>query len=251
MNTGFLDTNVKRTLSQWLLWWSCKSLHDCFSTLVIGGISFFRTDISTYLTPFHRLQTCLVFLLLLPLLVVVYQIQPSNMVKLQHFPLSNNTSVTTFVYRMIISPSCLFKLMKNYECVSMLFSAFWIKTNKNFISVSFCCREIMFQRVWTSIWDTLPVNSFFLESLKGERRIGKSPFVKTTAVIRRYSLCLSSIGPGFDPRSDRFPGWSFSWGLFLIGRQNKDIRGKFVPGYHMVIIYHVNYILPSKNGNDH
>ena len=42
------------------------------------NFSFFHTDLSTHLAPFHWLQTCLRFLLLLPFLVVVYQIQPSN-----------------------------------------------------------------------------------------------------------------------------------------------------------------------------
>ena len=60
------------------------------------NFSFFLTYISTHLAQFQRLQICLGFLLLLYLLVVVYQIQPSNVVELQqHCPLSNNTSVTT------------------------------------------------------------------------------------------------------------------------------------------------------------
>ena len=39
----------------------------------------------------------------------------------QHSLLSNNTSVTTYVHRMIISLSCLFKHMKNDEHVTMFF----------------------------------------------------------------------------------------------------------------------------------
>ena len=55
------------------------------------NFSFFLTDLSTHLAPFHLLQTCLGFLLLLPLLVVVNQIQPSIVVELQQYsPLSNN-----------------------------------------------------------------------------------------------------------------------------------------------------------------
>ena len=52
---------------------------------------------------------------------MVYQIQLSNVVELQqHSPLSNNTSVVTYVHQMIISPLCLFKHMKNDELVAML-----------------------------------------------------------------------------------------------------------------------------------
>ena len=58
------------------------------------NFSFFRTNLSAHLAPFHRLQTCLGFLLLLPLSMVVHKIQASNVVALQqHSPLSNNTSV--------------------------------------------------------------------------------------------------------------------------------------------------------------
>ena len=78
------------------------------------NFTFFRTDLSTQLAAFHRLQTCLGLLLLLPFLMVVYQIQPPNVIELQqHSPRSNNTSVTTYVDRMIISPPCLIKHMKN------------------------------------------------------------------------------------------------------------------------------------------
>ena len=126
MNTRFPDTNLTTTLPQLLLWESCKNLQDCISTLVFSGNSlFFRTDLSTHLSPFHPLQTCLGFLFLLPLVVVVvvaYQIQVSNVVELQqHSPFSNNTSITTYVHRMIISPPCLFKHMKNDERVAMFF----------------------------------------------------------------------------------------------------------------------------------
>ena len=45
-----------------------------------------------------------------------------NVVELQqHSPLSNNTSVTTYVHRMIISLPYLFKHMNNDESVPMLF----------------------------------------------------------------------------------------------------------------------------------
>ena len=43
MNTRFLDTNLTRTLPQWLLWGSCKNLHDCISTRVISETSISST----------------------------------------------------------------------------------------------------------------------------------------------------------------------------------------------------------------
>ena len=118
MYTGFLDTNHTRTL----LWWSCKNLHDCISTLIISGTSLFSAPTFQHILhrsiDFKRLG----FLLLLPLLVVVYQIQPTNVFELQqHSPLSNNTLLTTYIHRVIISPPCLFKHMKNGERVAMLF----------------------------------------------------------------------------------------------------------------------------------
>ena len=39
MNTGFLCTNLLRTLPQLLLWGLCKKLHDCISTLAISVTS--------------------------------------------------------------------------------------------------------------------------------------------------------------------------------------------------------------------
>ena len=114
--------------------------------------AYIRTHLSTHIRPFPRLQTCLGFLLLLPLLLVVYQIRPSNVVELQqHSPLSNNTSVTTYVHRMIISLICLFKHMKNDDRVAMISSAFLVIHSKNCISDSFRCCEITFQRGYTTI----------------------------------------------------------------------------------------------------
>ena len=104
------------------------------------NLSFSRTDLSTHLAPCHRLQTCLGLLLLLPLLVVVYQIQPSNVVELQQrSPLFSHTLVTTYVHRMIISPPCLFKHMKHDESVAMLFQCFLDHTKQKlyFCLVSF------------------------------------------------------------------------------------------------------------------
>ena len=115
------------------------------------NFSLLRSDLSTHLAPFHRLQPRLGFLLLLPLLVVVYQIQPFNVVELQHSPLSNSTSVTSYIHRMIISPPCLFKHMKNDGCVAMFFQCLLDHTQQNCISVSFHCWEITFQKVYLYI----------------------------------------------------------------------------------------------------
>ena len=125
--------------------------HSCYQ----WNFSFFRTDLST-----HRLQTCLGFFLLFALLVlVVYQIQPSNVVELQqNSPLFNNTSVTTCVHRMIISPPCFWNTWRTMKVLLCFYCAFWIIHNKNCIFVSFRCWEITFQRVCTSIWDTLSSN---------------------------------------------------------------------------------------------
>ena len=151
MNTGFLDTNLTRTLPQWHLWGSCKNLHACISTLVNSGTSLSSAPTFQHIfVPFHRLQTFLGSLLLLPLLVMVYQIEPSNIVELQqHSPLSNNTSVSTYVHQMIISPHICLITWTTMNMLLRFSSAFWIVHNKNCVSLSFCCWEITFQRLYT------------------------------------------------------------------------------------------------------
>ena len=96
-------------------------------------------------------------LAIVTLLVVVYEIQPSVIVELQqHSQLSNNTSVTTYVHRLIIPSPCFFiNHMKEDEHVATLFQCFLFHTQQTFCSYSFCCWEITLQRVYTSIWDTL------------------------------------------------------------------------------------------------
>ena len=120
MNFGFLDTNLMRTLPQWLLWGSCKNLHDCISILFISG-----TSLSSALTFDHMLHRSINFKLVSNSFHC-YSCwwwctkfnPPTSLNFQQHFPLSNDTSVTTYNHRMIISPPCLFKYMKNNECVA-------------------------------------------------------------------------------------------------------------------------------------
>ena len=120
MNTEFLDTILARTLPQWLRWGSCKNLHDCVSILIVIGISF-----SFAPTFQHILHHAIDFKLFLDLVIFTLggSVVPNSI--LQHFwtqqysPLSNNTLVTTYIHRMIISLPCLFKHMKNYEHVAM------------------------------------------------------------------------------------------------------------------------------------
>ena len=89
MNTGLLDTNLTRTLPQWLLLGIVQKpawLHQ--HSRYQWNFSFFRTDLSIHLAPFHRLQTCLGFLL-----VVAYgtKFNPPtslNFNNILHFPIT-------------------------------------------------------------------------------------------------------------------------------------------------------------------
>ena len=144
MNSGFLDTNLTRTLPHWLLWGWCKKpawLHQ--HSRYQWNFSFFRTDLSTHLAQFHRLQTYLGFMLLVPLLVVVVELQ-------KHFPLSNNTPVTTYVHRMIIRCHVCWFTWGTMNALLCFSSAFWIIQNKNCICVSFRCWKITFKSVHRS-----------------------------------------------------------------------------------------------------
>ena len=103
-NTGFLDNSLTRTLPQWLIWRSFRNLLDWISTHVIVELLFlphwpFNTSCTVPST-----SNLFRILVIVTLVGDVYQIQPSNAVELQeHSPLSNNTSITTYVHRMIIS----------------------------------------------------------------------------------------------------------------------------------------------------
>ena len=107
----------------------------------------------SHLASFYRLQTCLGFLLLLHLLaLVVHQIQLSNVVELQqHSPISNNTSVTTYVHRMIISPPCLFKQTKNDQRVAMLSHCLLDHTQQTY----FCLISLLRNNVSKSVYINL------------------------------------------------------------------------------------------------
>ena len=110
INTGFLDINLTRTLPQLLLWGSCKNLHYCIRTLVISG------TYSSAPTFQHILHHSIEFKLVsdscycYPCWWCTKFNPPASLNFQQHSPLSNNTSVTTYVQRLIISPLCLFKM---------------------------------------------------------------------------------------------------------------------------------------------
>ena len=55
MNSGFLYINLTITLTLWLLWGSCKNLHDCISTLISG------TSLSSAPTFQHMLHRSIYF----------------------------------------------------------------------------------------------------------------------------------------------------------------------------------------------
>ena len=83
---------------------------------------------------------------------------PSNIVVL-HSPLSINVSVTTYDHQMIVSPPYLF--INRWRKLNALYAfpmPWGSYTTKNCFSVSFHFWKLMFQRVYTSIWDTLYVN---------------------------------------------------------------------------------------------
>ena len=115
------------------------------------NFSFFRTDLSTHLAPFYRHQTCLGFLLLLPLLVVVYQIQPTDVVELNivHFPI---TLEKPHINRIIISLSCLLKHMKNDELAVMLFHCLLDHTEQK---LHFCLISLLRYNVSKSVYINL------------------------------------------------------------------------------------------------
>ena len=106
---------------------------------------------------------------LVPLLVMVYQIQTSNVVELQqHSPLSNNTSVITYVHRMIISPPCLSKPWRTMNVLLCLLQCLvdhiqqklyfcLISLLRNNVSKSVCinlrhCMCLVWKKLWYQIY---------------------------------------------------------------------------------------------------
>ena len=81
-----------------------------------------------------------------------YQIQPSNIVELQqHSSLSNNTSVNTYVHRMIISRPCLFK-QKNVEHVAVFIQCLLDHTQHK---LYFCLISLLRNNVSKSVYINL------------------------------------------------------------------------------------------------
>ena len=90
LNTGFLDTNLTRTLPQWLLWGSCNNMHDLISILVISGSLSSAPTFQTHFNTVPSTSNLSWILVLLPLLLVVYQFNPptsSNFNKILQFPI--------------------------------------------------------------------------------------------------------------------------------------------------------------------
>ena len=119
------------------------------------NFSFFLTDHSTHI--FHRsiyfkfvsdsyqCYPCW--------LVVVYQIQPSSVVELQqNSPISHKIPLTTYGHRMIFSPPCLFKHMKNDERVAMLLQCLLDYTQKK---MYFCLISLLRNNVSKSVYINL------------------------------------------------------------------------------------------------
>ena len=151
-------TNLMRTLPQWLLWGSCKNLHVCISTLVISGTSLSYTPTFQHILHLFinfKLVSDSSYCYLCWWWCIIFN--PPTSLNFNNSPLSNKTSVTTYVHRMIISPPCLFRHMKNDERFPAVcfFSVFWIIHNNNCISVSLRCWEVTFQSVYTSMRHTL------------------------------------------------------------------------------------------------
>ena len=70
----------------------------------------------------------------------------------RHSPLSNNTSVTSYIHRMIISSPCLFKHMKNDERVAMLFQCLLDHTQQKLYS---CLNSLLRNNVSKSVYTNL------------------------------------------------------------------------------------------------
>ena len=129
MNTGFLDTNLTRTLPQWLLWGSFKNLHDCISTLVISGTSISSAPINFKLVS----ECCYCY----PYWWWCIKCNPPTSLNFNilHFP------VTTLVHLMIISPL-------HDERVAMLFQCLLDHTQQK---LYFCLISVLRNNVSKSV----------------------------------------------------------------------------------------------------
>ena len=187
MNTGFLDTNLARTLLQWLLLGSCRNLHDCISLSLLVELLFLPRR------PFNA--SCTVpstsnlsrILVILTLVGIVYLIQPSNVVELQHSPLSNNTSVTTYIHQMIISQPCLFKHTKNDKHVAVVFQCLLDHTKQK---LYFCLISLLRNNVSKSVYINLRHSLVMKQRLQCAMKI---PFLFSYLYILWW---CSSAGPG-------------------------------------------------------
>ena len=152
-NTRFLDTNLTITLPEWLLWGLCKNLHDCISALVINGTSLSSAPPFNISCTFPSTSNLSRILVIVTLVDGVCQIQPSNIVELQQLsPLSNKTSESTYVHRMIISPPYLFKHMKDDGRVAMFSQCLLDHTQQK---LYFCLISLLRNNVSKSVYVNL------------------------------------------------------------------------------------------------
>ena len=148
VNTWFLDTNLMRTLPQLFLWGSRNNLHDCISTLVISGISL--SSAPTFQHILHRsidLKLVSDSCCCNPCWWGVPNSTLQRRWTSKHSPLPHNTSVTSYIHRMIISQPCLFKHM-NDESVSMIFQCLLDHTQQK---LHFCLISLLRNNVSKSV----------------------------------------------------------------------------------------------------
>ena len=117
----FLDTNLPRTLPQWLFWGPCENLHDCISTLFISG-----TSLSSAQTFQHLLYSFIDFKFVSDSCHCYpcrwcAKFNPPTSLNFKNILQFSVTLSNHLRSSMIISPPTLYEHMRNDERVAMLF----------------------------------------------------------------------------------------------------------------------------------